>query len=70
MPGFENFTLSGWFILPLNAAAPAGVIPVMLSALWFLSVGTKVTVSPGAIFTSAGSNTIMPTLPLLSILTT
>src|SRR4051812_39219294 len=45
-------------------------MPLMDSALWPLSVDTNLTVSPGAIFTKAGSNTITaPSPPLLRSLT-
>jgi hypothetical protein len=57
------------FILPTNGFASAGIIPLIDSALWPLSVDTNFTESPGSIFTSAGSNTISPSAPLFSILT-
>ena len=54
---------------PLNSVPPSGNMPLITSALWPLSVGMKVTVSPGAIFRPAGSNTMGPSAPLFSILT-
>ncbi len=55
--------------LPTNGVTSAGDIPLIDSALWPLSVATNLTVSPGSIFTSAGWNTISPSVPLFSILT-
>ena len=44
-------------------------MPSIPSALWPLSVEMKVTVSPTAAFTKAGSNTMAPSVPLFSIVT-
>ena len=44
----STVTVIGLLISPLKGCAPSGIIPSMLAASWPLSVGTNVTVSPGA----------------------
>src|SRR3954454_8690612 len=69
MPGLSKVTATSAPSLPRNGDASAGSMPLMVSALWPLSVATNFTVSPGATFISAGSNTIAPSAPLFNILT-
>src|SRR5690606_24218346 len=68
-PSLPSVTVICSFILPLKASAPSGIIPLMDSASWPLSVGTKVTVSPGSAWMKSGWNTMAPFSPLLSICT-
>lgn len=54
-PGTANLCTKGWLIWLLNGSAPAGSSEGMLAALWLLWVGTKRTLSPGAMRRWSGS---------------
>jgi hypothetical protein len=54
---------------PRNGSAPSGNMLEIVSALWLGFVGRKVTVSSGWSSMKAGSNTLAPSAPRLSIST-
>jgi len=61
-------TLISWLRLPLNGVTPSGGSLGITSALCPLPTGTNFTVSPGAILSTAGSNTMVcPLAPLFSM---